>query len=351
MTHVIAEPCINVKDRSCVEAAIKDEISPRTGLNRMLAAYRVTQSIFAVTALGIPDLLRDGPKSCDELAQSTGTDPGALSRVLRFLTREGIFAEDGQGRFASAPLAELLRTDVPGSARAQALIVGELWWLPWGELLYSVCTGKTAFEHAYGMKFYDYLAQHAHAAHLFSTGMAATTGLDAQAISAAYDFSGMRTIVNVGGAHSGLVAAILKAYPQARGILFDLPNAVRGARGLLDEEGVGTRCDVVAGNFLELIPRGGDVYIFKSVFSDWDDERSLVILENCHRAIRAQARLLIVDPLSNPGLDLDVLILTGGHVRTEAEYRELLASAGFKVTKIIPTQSEEQYSIIEAART
>ena len=102
---------------------------------------------------------------------------------------------------------------------------------------------------------------------------------------------------------------------------------------------------------LELIPRGGDVYIFKSVFPDWDDERSLMILENCHRVIRAQARLLIVDPLSNPGLDLDVLILTGGYVRTEAEYQELLVSAGFKVTKIIPTQSEEQYSIIEASRT
>ncbi len=331
--------------------AITDEIPPITSLNRMLAPYRVTQSIFAVTALGIPDLLRDGPKSCDELAQSTGTDPGALSRVLRFLTREGIFTEDGQGRFASSPLAELLRTDVSGSSRAQALMVGELWWRPWGELLYSVRTGKTAFEHAYGMKFYDYLAQHAHEAHLYSAVMAATTRLDAQAISAAYDFSGMTTMVDVGGAHGALVAAILKAYPQARGILFDLPNAVQGARALLDGEGVGARCDVVPGDFLEWIPRGGDVYIFKSVFSDCDDERALVILGNCHRAIRTRARLLIVDPLSNPGRDLDVLILTGGHVRTEAEYRELLASSGFTVTKIIPTQSEEQYSIIEAART
>jgi SAM-dependent methyltransferase len=327
-----------------------DEVSPQTALNGMLSAYRVAQSIFVVTTLGIPDLLRGGPKSCDELARSTGADPRALSRVLRFLTRERIFTEDDQGRFASTPLADLLRTDVPGSARAQAIIVGELWWRAWGELLYSVRTGKTAFEHAYGMKFYDYLAQHAHAAHLFSAVMVATTKLDAEAIIAAYDFSGMKTIVDVGGAHGALVAAILKAYPQARGILFDLPNALHGARALLNGEGVGERCDVVPGNFLELIPRGGDAYIFKSVFTDWDDTCSLAILKNCHRVLRPQARLLIVDPLSSPGLDLSALILTAGHVRAEAEYRGLLASAGFKVTRIIPTRSDAHYSIIEAVR-
>lgn len=211
-------------------SATKDETSPRAGLNRKLAGYRVTQSIFAVTALGTPDLLRDGPKSCDELAQSTGTDPWALPRALRFITREGIFTEDSQGRFASTPLAELLRTDVPGSARAQALIVGELGWRTWGELLYSVRTGKTAFEHAYGTKFYDYLAQHAHEASLFSTGMAATTRLDAQAISAAYDFSGMKTIVNVGGTHSGLVAVILKAYPR-REVFFSISQTLSRVPG------------------------------------------------------------------------------------------------------------------------
>jgi hypothetical protein len=318
------------------------------GLNRMLAAYQITQSIFVVTSLGLPDLLAEGPKSCDELAQSTGTDPRALRRVLRFLVGQGIFTEDSQGRLALAPLAEPLRADASGSARAQALIVGELWWRAWGSLLYSVHTGKTAFEHAYGMPLYDYLGQHAHSAHLFSAVMAATTKRDADAITAAYDFSETKTIVDVGGARGTLLAAVLKAYPRARGILFDLPNAIDGARASLDGEGIGGRCDIVPGDFLQVIPRGGDAYIFKSVFTDWDDARSLLILKKCHRAMKGRARLLIIDPLNNPNLDLSLLILTGGHVRAEPEYRNLLDSAGFKVTKIVPTQSAERHSIIEA---
>jgi hypothetical protein len=325
-----------------------DGITPSTDLNKILSAYQITQSIFVATGLGIADMLGGGPKSCDELAQSTGANPGALRRLLRFLVREGIFREDGQEHFALTPLAELLRADAPGSVRAHALIVGELWWRAWGALPYSVRTGKTAFEHAYGIPSYDYLGQHAHAAHLFSAVMTATTKQDATAITAAYDFSEMKTIVDVGGARGTLVAAILKAHPQASGILFDLPNAIHHARALLDGEGVGTRCDIVPGDFRQFIPRGGDAYIFKSVFTDWDDERSLLILKNCHRAMRPRARLLIIDPLNNPSLDLSVLILTGGHVRAEPEYRALLDSAGFKVTKIVPTQSEERHTIIEA---
>jgi hypothetical protein len=314
----------------------------------MLSAYQITQAIFAVTSLGIPDVLAGGPKSCDELAQSTGADPGAIRRVLRFLAREGVFTEDGQGRFALTPLAELLRADAPKSMRAQALIVGELLWRAWGGLLHSLRTGKTAFEHTYGMPLYDYLGQHAHAAHLFSAAMAATTKQEVDAIIAAYDFSETKTIVDVGGARGTLVAAILKAYPQAGGILFDLPHAIHDARALLDEEGVGTRCDIVPGDFLQFIPRGGDAYIFKSVFTDWDDEHSLQILKNCRRALRPRARLLIIDPLNSPSLDLSLLILTGGHGRAEPEYRDLLDSAGFTVTEIVRTHSEERHSIIEA---
>ena len=328
-----------------------DGITPNTGLNKMLSAYQITQSIFVATSLGIPDVLGGGPKNCAELAQSTGTDPGALRRVLRFLVGQGILTDDGHGRFALAPVAEPLRADPPESVRAQALIVGELWWRAWEALLYSVRTGKAAFEHAYGMPLYDYLGQHAHCAHLFSAATAASTKRDADAITAAYDFSETKMIVDVGGAPGTLLAAVLKAYPQTSGILFDLPNAVDRARASFEGEGVGGRCDIVPGDFLQFIPRGGDVYIFKSVFTDWDDERSLLILKKCHRAMKARARLLIIDPLNNPNLDLTLLILTGGHVRAESEYRNLLDSAGFKVTKIVPTQSDERHAIIEAMPT
>ncbi len=334
---------------------ISTEISPRAALNQLLAGYMFTQAIYVAARLGVADFLKDGPKSYEEVAKLAGVDPGAVYRVLRLLASQGVFAEIDGGRFTLTSRAELLRTGGADSLRVRALIVGEHYWRAFGDLYHSVKTGKAAFEHAYGMTHYDYLGQNPEASNLFSALMTENAAANVRAIAAAYDFSGTKTIVDVSGAHGALLATILKANPQARGILFDLPHVVAGARKLLETEQVAERCELVGGNFFESVPTGGDLYIIMESLGDWDDDRALMILKNCHRAMKGQAKLLLVNAMVPSGnepspaksLDVIVLVLSASHLRSEAEYRDLVASAGFRVARIIPTQSAWQHTILE----
>ncbi len=307
----------------------------------------------------IADALRNGAKTCEELAPSVGANPRALYRLLRALASQGVFEEDDQGRFTLTPRAEFLQTDVPGSLRSLAIALGEAWWWrPWGELLHSVETGKPAFEHIFGTEFFEYMNQNAEAAAIFNAVMAGGSRQVGVDVAAAFDFSEMRTVVDVGGGHGALLAGILRANPHLRGILFDLPSVVDGAKSILEAEGIAERCELVGGDFFESVPRGGDAYVLKIILHDWDDEHAVAILKNCHRAMEPQRTLLVVERPIPPGnhpfpgkyTDLNMLVLVRGRERTVAEYQLLFEAAGFRLTRSIPTPSEAKYSIIEGVR-
>ncbi len=273
------------------------EPSPAAVLSQLLRGSLVTQLIYVAAKLGIADLLKDGPKSGTELAASVQAHPRALYRVLRGLASLGIFAENEHGRFELTPLAEPLQTDAPGSLRGSATFYGERWWWqPCGELLHSVRTGRTAFDQLHGMVIYEYLDQHRGAAGIFNQHQTNMTVLDSAAVVAAYNFTGISTIVDVGGGHGALMARILKAYPQINGILFDQPSVLEGARRHMHAEGLAERCELVAGNFFESVPSGGDTYVLKDIIHNWDDHQAVQILKNCHRAaLPRTGRLLVVE--------------------------------------------------------
>ena len=334
-----------------------DSIPPTTSLLQKVTGTWVAQAISVVAKLGTADVLADGPKGADQLAEAAHVHAPSLYRVLRTLASVGIFAEGNDGRFRLTPLAEPLRSDAPGSLRSFAIMLGEEWhWRPWGHLLHSVTTGQPAFEHAYGTEFFDYLAGQPEAAAIFDAAMTSRSNQDNDAVPAAYDFSGIRTVVDVGGGRGSFLASILRANPEMRGILFDQPHVLAGARQLVETAGLGGRCDLVAGDFFESVVDGGDAYILKKVIHDWDDDRAVQILERCREAMPADGRLLLVETVIPPGndpsfgklLDLHMLVWTGGKERTEAEYRVLLATAGFGLTRIVPTGSP--VSVIEAIR-
>jgi hypothetical protein len=278
--------------------------------------------------------------------------------LLRAVASLGVFAEDAHGRFALTPIAALLRRDDPHSWRAAAIMSGAAWtWRPWNALAYSVRTGRPAFEHVFGMEFEEYLAQHADAADLFQAFMSTATAEEALAVVAVYDFARFRRVVDIGGGRGALLAAILKAHPRLHGVLFDAPQVIAGAGGFLRAQGVAERCAVVGGDFFEAVPEGGDVYILKWILVSWDDERATAILQNCRRALPAHGRLLVVERLIPPGnepffgklADLNLLVMYQGRHRTEAEYRTLFARAGLTLTRIIPTHSPTEFSVIEGA--
>ena len=256
---------------------------PAVVLRQMLYGYRISQAIYVAAKLGIADVLKDGPKGSDELATAVGAHPDALHRLLRVLASVGIFAQVDQHRFTLTPLGALLQTDVPGSLWGTAVLTGEWWWQAYGELLYSVNTGKPAHDHVYGMRNFEYFAQHPETGQLFLAGIAARRGPLSLAVAAAYDFSGVPLLIDVGGGAGDLIAAILKANPAMRGVVFDLPYIIDDARAVVEAEGVAARCDLVAGDFFALVPAGGHAYILRSVIHDWDDAQAVAILKNCHK--------------------------------------------------------------------
>jgi SAM-dependent methyltransferase len=279
---------------------------------------------------------------------------------LRALASVGVFREEASGSFALTPMASCLVSDAPGSMRAWATMFGEPWHRgPWSNILHSVRTGGSAFEHAFGMPFFSYLEQQPQAAQLFGGAMTSISSLAIAAVLKAYDFSGIRKLVDVGGGHGSLMAAILKANPTVDGVIFDLPAVITRARtsAQIGAPELAGRIELVGGDMFKSVPDGADAVIMKHIIHDWSDELALVILKNCQRAVTPGGRVLLVetvipagnDPSFGKLLDLEMLVVTeGGKERTEAEFRDLLAAAGLRLTKIIPTESP--VCAIEAVR-
>jgi hypothetical protein len=322
---------------------------------KLTTGHWITQGIYVAAKLGIADLLQEGPLSSGDLAQATDANPRALYRLLRALASVGVFVEGTDGRFALTPMAECLQTDTPGSMRAWVLFTGEPYaFQPWGELLHSVRTGQTAFNHVHGMPIFDYYARHPEQWKIFDAAMTGSAGPEVAAVMADYDFSGIGTLIDLGGGHGSFLGTILGAYPAIKGVLAEMPAVIDGARRHLEAAHLVDRCEVVPINFFESVPTGGDAYVMKRIIHDWDDERSIAILKNCHRAMAGKGKLLLVEMVIPPGndpefakwLDIAMLVFAGGCERTEREYRDLLTTSGFRVTRIVPTRSSA--SVIEA---
>jgi ubiquinone/menaquinone biosynthesis C-methylase UbiE len=340
------------------KTAMPLQMPPDVILSQMIWGGLMQQCICVAAKLGIPDLLAEKPQTADELAGRTDTHAPSLYRVLRLLASTGVFAETGEGKFTLTPLSELLRSNVPNSMRDFAIMLGEDWmWHVWLELMHSVKTGEVAHDKVQGMSSFEFFEKNEKAGRVFNRAMTNLSQMVVPAIVEAYDFSGAAKIVDIAGGHGFLLAGILKANPQLQGVLFDLPFVIKNAGELLEAEGVKDRVELVTGNFFESVTSGADIYMMKHIIHDWNDEQSVRILKNIHRAMNDDGKLLIVEmvvpvgnePSPSKMLDIEMLIMEGGKERTEKEYRELLAAANFRLTRIVPTHSP--YSIVEAVKS
>jgi hypothetical protein len=329
------------------------EQSPSAALRRLTNGFQVSQAIYVAATLGIPDLLRDGPRSSADLAAATGTHPGALHRLLRALASVDVLHEDDAG-FALTEMGECLRSDAAQPLAGWAALVGRpYFWTAWGALLDSVRTGENAMRHVTGMGPWEYRAERPDERAIFDRAMTDLTRRGARALLEAYDFSRFSTVVDVGGGQGALLAAILAANPGLRGIVFDLPGVVAAADGVLEAAGVADRCTVVGGDFFQAVPEGGDAYLMRAILHDWEDPESIAILRNIRAVIPDDGALLVLErelggPNANPDAkfsDLNMLVMPGGRERTVEEFAALYEEAGFDLAGTTPTAAA--MSVIE----
>jgi hypothetical protein len=335
-----------------------NDFPPQLVLQQLIQGFQVTQCIYVAAKLGIADLLKDSPRTSEELSRSTGTHASSLYRVLRLLTATGLLTEQAAHSFALTPLGTFLQTGVAGSMRDTVLCYSEKPpWHVWGALLHSVETGEPSFQHVFRLSIFDYYAQHPEEAVLFHNMMTEWTASVAPTVAAAYDFSAIQTLVDVGGGHGQMLASILQAHPTLHGVLFDLPNVVKGATPLLEGAGVADRCQVIGGDAFTAVPAGYETYLLSRVIHDWDDERAIALLSRCHQAMQPRGKVLLAERVivtgSTPQVlvlesDVQMLVVAGGKERTDAEYRALLGAAGFELTQLIPVLTP--FYVIEAVR-
>lgn len=324
------------------------EIGLRDTLFQAIAGMTTSQLIYAVAKLGIADLLKDGAKSYTELAESTQTHAPSLYRALRALASIGIFAEINDHHFQLTPLAEFLRSDVPNSMQGLAIWMGgeNYRWQTWDKILYSIKTGKPAFDYVHQIPLFEYFEKHPEAGKIFNQAMSSTSAIYNSAIVADYDFSSIKTLVDIGGGQGFFLTAILQANPNLNGIVYDLPHVVTEATKQIKSLNLNDRCTIASGSFFESIPSGGDVYMMKLVLHDWDDLQAIQILKNCHKVMGENSKLLVVENIVPPGnepstgkfTDVEMLLMTsGGRERTKDEFAKLFAAAGFQLTRVTTT--------------
>lgn len=321
-------------------------------LQAMINGYRNSQLLYVAAKLRIADMLLSGPLPVEDIARRAKAHEDSLYRVLRALAGAGVFSEESGRRFALNPMARLLLSQ-PGSLRVTAEITGEPWyWRPFGDMLHTVRTGETAFDHIYGKHTWDWFGENPGPAALFDAYMGEVTGNDTRAVIGNYDWSALRTVVDIGGGNGTLLTAVLREAGSARGILFDMPHVIEAARKVLAPE-IAARIQTVAGDFFRSVPSGGDIYLLKNILHDWDDAKSREILVVIRRAIPKRGKLLLIEgivcgpnqPCSGKSSDITMMVRNGGRNRTEIEYRDLLRAGGFELTKTITTPGP---GIIEA---
>jgi len=323
------------------------------GILGIMNGVLVAGAVSCLAQLGIPDLVEMAPRSAQELASQIGADPQALYRLMRATASVGVLSEGPDGKFSQTPMSTVLRSKSTPSLRSFAIMTGREWHgRGWAHLEHCVRTGKQAMEQIYGVPIFDYLKQHPEEARIFNDAMSDLSTIDGPAVAEAYNFDGIRSIVDVGGGHGLLLATILQRNPHLQGTLYEMPHVLEGARsGPLKP--LMERCTLASGDMFSSVPVDADAYIMKHIIHDWPDDRCVQLLKACRKGVHPGGKLLVVDCVIQPGndfspgkfLDLQMLIFPSGCERTEKQFRDLFAAAGWRLSRIIPTAAPD--SVVE----
>jgi hypothetical protein len=318
-------------------------VMARAELLRLIHGFQASQAIHVAATLGLAGLL---PASAAELARATGTHLDALYRLMRVLVAIGILEEGEDSRYSLSALGQFLRPEVPGTCAAIAEMIGRPnFWGAWGDLLHTVRTGETAFDHLHGCGVWEYRCGHPEDAGIFDRAMASGTEQFARSVLEVCDFGRFRHVVDVGGGDGMFLATILGKYPETRGTLFDRPEVIARASESVEGKALAGRICLAGGDFFRGVPVGGDAYLLKWILHDWSDVDAIEILKSCRRAMSSAAKLLVAEYVIGPGngspeselMDLMMMVMNGGRERTCGEFERIFVAAGFMLTSVTAT--------------
>jgi hypothetical protein len=319
---------------------------------QLITGHIVASAVNIAAQLGIADRLANGPRTAADLARDCSVDEGALYRVLRALASVGVFTETAPRTFDLTPAGAALQD---GPVRAMALwVAGAFNFRVYANAMHSVKTAESAVPATVGAGVFEHFATDPELSRIFNDAMTGFSATIIPAVLEAYDFGGIKTLVDIAGGHGAVLTSIVQKYPSMKGVLFDIDHVIEGAKARIASQGLADRVTTASGDFFKAVPAGGDAYIMKHIIHDWDDERATTILKNIRAVLPKDGRVILLEGVIPPGndpgfgkiLDLEMLVMPGGKERTEEEYRALFAGAGFDLTRIVPTESP--LSVIEA---
>ena len=313
-------------------------------LQKIIYGFCASQCLYVAASLGIADRIGDSSCSAAEIADFTQAHPASVQRLLLALTNIGILDHDEQGSYRMTTMGSLLRSDAKGSRKAEILhMLQPSSWQPWGHLLDSIRSGRPSFPEIFGTDAWTYRAQNPDASTLFQEMAAAMSRRESDAVLNHLDLTHAERVADIGGGNGAFLTQILMQHRELSGILFDLPAAISGAVSILEAAGLKDRCQIVTGDFFDRVPERCDIYLLKSVIHNWSDEAAVSILKNCRRAMDINARIILIEAVNNPQtlspgsfLDLHMLVIHGGKLRTAEEYGRLLESSGFRLASNTP---------------
>jgi O-methyltransferase/methyltransferase family protein len=330
-----------------------NDLPPTARVMQVLMGVMNSAAVSAIARLGIPDHLHSGPKTVEELAHAVGAKPELLFRLMRATAGLGILTQTPDGRWEQTPMSDVLRSDATKTLRHFACLISDDWHVrALGSLDETVRTGEQATDRIYGMPVFAYFEKDQKSAENFNRAMTSFSTVEAPTITKAYDFSGIRSLTDVGGGHGLFLATILENHPDMNGTLFELPQVVHSLAGGPLER-FKNRVRVVAGDMFTSVPAGADAYIMKRIVHDWSDEQCGKILSSCRAGVTKGGKLLVVDSVvpadanydPSKVMDLMMMLFSGGKERTEKEFSALFAASGWRLNGTIPTASP--LSIIE----
>jgi len=330
--------------------------TPNEQIMQVATSYIASACLCIAAQLKVADLLAGGPKPLFELARDTRTNEDALYRVLRAIASVGVFTETAPRTFANTPASETLRSGAPGSLRDLAIWISDPFHLQvHAALMHSVKTGEPAVKKVTGMDAFDYFAKDKAEGDGFNAAMTNLSAMVIPAVLEVYDFSGFGTLADIAGGHGFVLTSILQKHSDIKGILFEVPHVVPGAKARIESLGLGSRCQIVEGDFFKSVPPA-DNYVMKHVIHDWEDARAIAILRNCAHSMRGKGKVILIESVLAAGnephfakwIDIEMLAFPGGRERTEKEFADLFSKSGLKLSRVVPTKSP--LSVVEGIK-